>query len=283
MYNWTKLSKLYANTPKDLSNYGQSVALSRHISSLDDDFLFTLIIGCDNDDSSGVIGAGAVYVYLLKAGSITFVTRLFASDPKQDAFFGYSISVNSGHFLIGAPGYGSPENGPESGASYLFEASPSGTKWTQKNMFVANDTKAYARFGVAVAIFEGEALVGADQATGANLNSGAAYLFSPDFAKDKVGKPKVFWSENPEEDILVILTILPFAVVIIPLLVLSCVYGLNSQWSHIEGAFDKVASLCKTDDPNDSTSQSSRGLISSDSSHSSSDGSPVYIICICLN
>lgn len=276
--NWTKLTKLYANIPKDLSNYGVSVAIARHVSHLTEPFLYTLIIGADNDDAPGVSGAGSVYVYLVKSGSVTYITKLYASVPQQDSQFGFSLSINSGHFLIGAPGYGSREGGPEFGAAYLFEAGYAGSKWYFKKMFVANDTRPYSRFGIAVAVYEGKALLGADQGSGVTPNSGSAYLFSPEFAKKEKGKANLFWSTNPEEDILVILTILPFAVLLIPLLVLSCVYGMNYQWVYIEVFVEGISKLLKGGDPDaddfESGSQSTRGLIG-ESSHSAMDSSQV--------
>lgn len=278
-YNWTKLAKLYANTPKGLSNFGQSVAISRHISSLNDPFLYTLIIGCENDEVLGIIGAGAVYVFLVKSGSITQVARLTASDPSEDAFFGYSISVHSGHFLIGAPGYTSPKVGPESGAVYLFEASGSGSRWTQVFKFIANDTVPYGRFGISTSIYEGDALIGADQANGASPNSGAVYLYSPKFADLPKKKAQMFWSQNPEEDILVLLTILPFAVLLIPVLVFSCVYGLNSKWVYIENAIHYFISRCKAEEDLDTSARSTRGLISGDSSDGYIDGDRQVELC----
>jgi hypothetical protein len=276
-HNWTRLSKLYANTPRDLSNFGIAVAITRHVSSLTNPFLYTLVVGADNDEASGIVGAGSVYIYLVKPGSITFASKVVAADPKQDAQFGYSISINSGHFLIGAPGYGSLESGPEIGAAYLFETIYSANKWVQRKMFIANDTRPFSRFGIAVSIFEGTALVGADQGNGAVQNSGCAYLFSPDFAQDKKSKPNLFWSTNPEEDILVLLTILPFAVFLIPIFVLSCVYGFASKWKDIENVAFGIAKLCKTHDPDaydfESGAQSTRGLIVSDSTHSTMDSS----------
>ena len=282
--NWTQLAKLYANTPRDLSNFGASVAISRHLSYLNDPFLYTLAVGADNDEVSGVLGAGAVYIFLVKPGSITYVHRAVASNAMSDAQFGYSIDINSGHILVGAPGLGSKAGGAESGAAYLFEIASSANKWVEKKVFFANDTRPYSRFGIAVSIYEGTALVGADQGYGATDNSGCAYLFSPDFAKKSKDRGPLFWSSNPEEDILIILTILPFAVLLIPIFVFSCVYGLNSQWSYIEAALHGVGALFKPIDPEaydiEHADNSSRGLMGSESTHSATALSEVLVLIL---
>ena len=86
----------------------------------------------------------SIYTYLIVtySGIVSFGAKIFASDPTPHAQFGYSVSINSGHVLVGSPGIKS--NGIDSGAAYIF-TTDANWKWYLAKRFVANDTRPYMR------------------------------------------------------------------------------------------------------------------------------------------
>lgn len=239
---WTQVEKLYPLEPQDIGQFGISVALSRHASFMDMNSVHTAVIGYQYDDSDYVANSGSVYVYYVRSGSVTFAERLEASDPNEDSQFGYSVAVHAGHIIVGTPGYTSSV-GIDAGAAYMF-TTDSYWKWYEAAKLWANDSAPYMRFGISVTLYEGYAVVGADQGEGVEQGTGAVYLFS-EMLLEESRKKTASWHmpSNPENEYLFLLTVLPLAVLFIPILVLTCVWYCNkSNWGRIEEATAKALS-----------------------------------------
>ena len=123
--------------------------------------------GADGGDVDAVIsGSGAAYLF--DTGTGAQIAALTADDGGAFDAFGGSVAVSGGTAIVGAQG-ADGASGSNSGAAYLFDAASG----AQIARLEAADAAGNARFGSAVAVSGGTAIVGAERADGA----GAAYLF----------------------------------------------------------------------------------------------------------
>lgn len=134
------------------------------------------LIGASEAQVGGNTGQGATYVFTAtNAGVWSQQTKLIASDGVADDEFGAAVAFTSdgSTALIGAPAAATASLG----AAYLFTRAGAG--WTQQQKLTAFDGKPGGGFGLAVALANDLAVVGAP------LRSdlvGAAYLFQRDDA-----------------------------------------------------------------------------------------------------
>ncbi len=98
--------------------------------------------------------------------------KLLAGDGAAYDRFGHSISIDNGVVAVGALYH--EENGLDSGAAYLFDASTG----VQIAELLPNDAAADDRFGFSIAIDNGVVAVGARLDDDNGSESGSAYLFS---------------------------------------------------------------------------------------------------------
>ena len=98
--------------------------------------------------------------------------KLLASDGVAYDRFGVSIAIDNGVVAVGALYH--EENGLDSGAAYLFDASTG----VQIAELLPNDAAADDRFGFSIAIDNGVVAVGARLDDDNGSESGSAYLFS---------------------------------------------------------------------------------------------------------
>jgi len=117
---------------------------------------------------------GAVYVYEKNGGLWEEKSRLVASDSSAVAWFGYSVSIDGDNLLIGA--FRDPENGPQSGAAYIFHLDSTG-EWTEQQKLLPADGSAYDEFGTSVSLYENWALIGAPFDHNNSVETGSAYIF----------------------------------------------------------------------------------------------------------
>lgn len=129
-----------------------------------------MVVGAHLDDHSGLVDAGAAYVFVRSGNSWLYEAKLIASHPQNDARFGWSVDIDADLIVVGARN----ENqfGPESGAAYVFRRS--GSRWVQEARLGAGDPEEFARFGHSVSISGDAVLVGAPKE---NFLRGAAYVF----------------------------------------------------------------------------------------------------------
>ena len=156
---WTQQAKLVADDAMAGDNFGISC-------SLDGD---TALIGAaDSDDQ------GAAYVFVRDVLSWSQQAKLTANDGAAGDGFGVGVAVHGDTALVGA-GYHDHAD-TDSGAAYVFIRD--GQTWTQQAKLTADDGAADDGFGMAVALGEETALVGAcgaDTPTGSD--AGSVYVF----------------------------------------------------------------------------------------------------------
>jgi len=95
-------------------------------------------------------GQGAVYVYDKSGGSWVLKTKLTASNPSNDDWFGISCSISPDGNTIIVGATGDDDSASAAGAVYIFE-NVAGT-WTEKQKVQEQYTQSGNRFGVSCAI-----------------------------------------------------------------------------------------------------------------------------------
>jgi hypothetical protein len=181
--NWSPQAFLKARIRRAGDQFGWSVSLSGN----------TLAIGVPFEDAFGD-SSGAVYVFVrsgrtwrqqgyLKSGSL--------DRPNAGDAFGFAVSVEGDFLVVGAPYEDSrstrvnrledDNSATMSGAAYIFERC--GEVWKRTAFLKASNTTSDARFGTAVGISEGYAVIGAPSydrwmSQSSAKDSGNSYVFS---------------------------------------------------------------------------------------------------------
>ncbi len=161
---WTFQQKLTANDGAANDVFGWAVALNGE----------TALIG-----ALGAVGAnpnqGAAYVFTRLGAVWTQQQKLTASDGTAQAAFGSAVALAGNTALIGAPD-DDLNNQTLRGSAYVYTRSGTAQPvWTQQQKLLANDGAAFDNFGLAVALSNETALIGAPHG---NLKRGAAYVFA---------------------------------------------------------------------------------------------------------
>ena len=147
---WTQQAKLTASDAASEDLGGWSVAYDTTLGD-------TAVIGAPGDDSS----TGAAYVFTRSGGTWTQQAKLTASDAATGDMFGYSVRIDDGTIVVGAP---------EAAGAYMFTGS--GASWTQEQKITPSESG--LAFGCAVDILGDAAVIGARE----SASAGAAFVFT---------------------------------------------------------------------------------------------------------
>ena len=165
--NWFQVAKLTAGDAESGDFFGRAVAVSADVA----------VVGSPQDNDLGT-DSGSVYVFERGPGCTWSQTaKLLPDDGDYGDQFGTSVAIDGDVIVIGTPD--DEDQGNWSGSAYVFEASHDGT-WSQAAKLLAADGGPFHSFGEAVAVSGSIALVGAFDANGLDLDTGAAYVFQRD-------------------------------------------------------------------------------------------------------
>ncbi|MCB1091602.1 MAG: FG-GAP repeat protein, partial [Verrucomicrobiae bacterium] len=197
---WSQQAYLKASNTEDSDQFGLSVGISGE----------TVVVGAEMEDggAGGINGddtdnnmsvAGAAYVFVRSRGKWSQQAYLKAAVPGIGDHFGHQVAISGESIIVGAlnedsdaigiDGDGTNDDGPESGAAYVFVRSKG--KWSQQAYLKASNADFYDEFGCSVAISGDTAVVGArgeDSSASRSIsegsspandfqNAGAAYVF----------------------------------------------------------------------------------------------------------
>ena len=137
--HWDRGPKLTASDAARGDRFGLALALSGD----------TLLVGAPFDSDTGSL-SGSVYVFRLEGGTWSQRQKLAASDGRPFDNFGFSVSLDGGTAIVGAPFHDRGNTAGNSGAAYIFELG--GTVWSQRARLELGDGKADDQFGSAVAV-----------------------------------------------------------------------------------------------------------------------------------
>lgn len=145
----------------------------------------TAVIGAHRHGLSGDSRFGAAYVFVRNPDALPCSetgsadpwcqeAKLLASDAGDKDRFGFWVAIDGDTVVVGARQ--DDDAGSNSGSAYVFVRS--GTTWTEEAKLTASDATAGDRFGTSVAISGDTVVIGAGEADGVGVDSGAAYIFT---------------------------------------------------------------------------------------------------------
>lgn len=153
-----QIAKLEAIDADDKDWFGSSVGVDASVA----------VAGAPGDDDKGQ-GAGAAYLFDAFTGQQT--AKLLAADGAPSDSFGFAVDIHDGVVIVGA--IGKDDNGPQSGAAYLFDAA----NGQQLVKLLPSDGETDDHFGGSVAIGDTYAVVGSHYDTVNGVRVGSAYVF----------------------------------------------------------------------------------------------------------
>ena len=160
-------SKLTADDGADDDEFGYSVAIDGN----------TAVVGAhqpeyqDENDMTVEVGPGAAYVFVKADGAWSQAAKLTAPSPVTNDEFGYSVAVDGGTVVVGAPGSNS-----NTGAVYVFTKPDAAEGWASTSTaatLTAFGAEGGDEFGISVAVEGTTVVVGGDQ-----NGNGATYVFT---------------------------------------------------------------------------------------------------------
>ncbi|MCW5775061.1 MAG: hypothetical protein KIS87_01270 [Phycisphaeraceae bacterium] len=105
---WVQEARLAPPAPAPSLYFGRAVAIHGAMA----------VVGSYRDDT-GATDAGAALVYEENGGAWPHTATLLATDPNQGDWLGYAVAIDTG--VIAAGAHGDDDNGPFSGAAWVFE------------------------------------------------------------------------------------------------------------------------------------------------------------------
>jgi FG-GAP repeat len=165
--NWGEVKKLVASDGDGGDSFGGSVAISGN----------TLVVVAPGDDIGIKSNQGSAYIFYRNRGGTNAwgqAKKLLASDGREDAYFGSSVSISANTLVIGvlSDNVGTNIN---QGSAYIYERDQGGTNtWGEVKKLIASDGAGSDWFGSSVAISSNTVVIGAPNHNGAQ---GSAYLF----------------------------------------------------------------------------------------------------------
>lgn len=179
--NWGQTQKLIASDPENDSFFGESVAIEGHIA----------VVGAFQNNALGN-DSGAVYIYEEfpssapqgpggpRTGIWKFMKKIVAPDGGPGALFGWSVAIQNGSVLVGAPNH--LDGSGSIGAVYLFHRNEGGAgNYGFQKKFLSNDTDNLGDdFGRGVDIDGDIIVVGAAHDGAPGDSPGRLYVYARD-------------------------------------------------------------------------------------------------------
>lgn len=163
---WVEEDKLIADDGQAGDLFGFAVTLQGD----------TAVIGAYQADVGGSIDQGATYIFSRSGTTWSQADKLTAGLGAAGDEFGFSVALDGGTALVGAPLDDIGGNVDEGGV-YVFTRA--GGNWTESALLTAQLGSAGDEFGSAVALDGGTALIGAPYTDLVfSIDRGAAYVFT---------------------------------------------------------------------------------------------------------
>ncbi len=129
-----------------------------------------------------------------EVGSVALTSRFDEPTPRTGAGFGSAVAVEGELALVGAP----YANGTDSGVVHAYRWTGSG--WERFQSFTHANPNDGDRFGTAVAIHNGLAIVGADGDDNSGIDQGKAFVFDYDEGDEEWKQIKDLKDPTPADD-----------------------------------------------------------------------------------
>lgn len=166
---------LPAAQPTMRGNAGESVAVGQRV----------VAVGAPGESIRGP-GAGSVHIYNRDATTGAYTLLQTLQPPTLMPFdrFGGALSINGNLLIIGAKG--DDTVAPNSGAAYVFQRPGIGQPYVYLTKLTPPTAAPNDCFGQAVSVIGNRLAVGAPRADIAGFNTGAAYVYTYDFATSAI-------------------------------------------------------------------------------------------------
>lgn len=158
---WNQTAKITPSDGASGDRFGQAVAL-------DGD---TALISAPGDEND----TGSAYVYIRDGSSWFRQAKLVPSDGTDGDSFGFSVNLDAGTALIGAPE--TDDGATDAGSAYVFRFD--GSSWSE-TAEIHPGVPTGDRFGHAVALDGDTAVIGAPWDDDGGTNEGSTYVFTFD-------------------------------------------------------------------------------------------------------
>ncbi len=169
---WNEVQKIVASDRAAFDYFGQ-IALA-----VDGNYIAVGSYAEDEDENGTNIisSAGSAYVFERDGGGTwNEIQKVVASDRAQGEWFGWSISLDGNHLLVG-----SNQNNNLTGAAYVFEKDGNDV-WNEVQKLIASNGVAGDRFAQDIDIDGNRIIIGAHfRDIGSPGDEGAAYIFEKD-------------------------------------------------------------------------------------------------------
>ena len=186
---WGEIKKITASDGNNFDNFGFSVAISGDIT----------VVGAIENDAQGS-DSGAAYVFQRNQGGTNNwgeVVKLIASDGAANDSFGWSVAISGDSVIVGA--INNDTQVSDSGAAYVFERNQGGAEnWGELTKLTASDGITGNRFGIAVALSDQTAVIGADGGGNQGSDIGATYVFLDNSVIDISSTPTTILESNQD-------------------------------------------------------------------------------------
>lgn len=140
---WSLIGKLHGSDTRDGDNFGAAVAMDGEL----------VIAGAPGNEGVDDKESGAAYVFDCSGPSTEQVARLTPRDADVLDHFGKAVDIDDGEIIVGAP-----FANEKIGKAYIFIQN--GSRFAQQAILEPEDGLPFDKFGHAVAITFGRALVG---------------------------------------------------------------------------------------------------------------------------
>jgi hypothetical protein len=192
---WKMITKFTSNSPAQMDYYGWSVSMCNH----------WILIGAWQDDDAGA-DSGSVFFYRKTSDYFDGVeerwglTSKFLGRAAGDTF-GISVAItDSGIAVVGAPGGTNTDGFAGAGYVSIFELDASGS-WTTTMILEASDGTAADYFGISLAIYNNNVVVGAhNMDVNGNSRVGKVYVYALYLANDYYVETARLMSATPAAD-----------------------------------------------------------------------------------
>lgn len=135
------------------------------------------VVGAFGEDDNGS-SAGAAYVFRYDNDAAVWIeeSKLLAIDGSSGDQMGL-VAIQGEVVVVGAYKHDLPVQ--DAGAAYVFTFDSQTGRWNDHGKLTASDNAEYDYFGLAVAISDGQVVVGAYRHDDLGSSAGAAYIFDP--------------------------------------------------------------------------------------------------------
>jgi hypothetical protein len=154
--SWVQSAKVVAPKVLDHDSFGFSVSLSGD----------TLVVGT----LPTLRFPGSAHVFVHGGSSWVHQAKLRPNDPIAGSYFGFPVAIEEDTVMVGA--FGNDDNGPSSGAVYVFERT--GVMWAERTKLTASNGLNGDLFGGSIALEGDRALIGSGRKW---FGIGTAYMF----------------------------------------------------------------------------------------------------------